>query len=167
MLHGTKQLSIRSCLRSVTFLSPNKKVTKEVGLGGGAECLTPEAKAVNYGILATGKYWYYRFAARSTTLPLRTLSRRAFYRVLSLFQFAFARLSYILYLVSYISLTSTFGFTTYHILRGWFLEAYFLPEKMSNGVGSLCITEEMRGQARFVLTFCEIWIRMTVSKLPI
>ena len=79
----------------------------------------------------------------------------------------FCPISYILYLVSYISLTSTFGFTTYHILREWFLAAYFLPEKMSNGVGSLCITEEMRGQARFVLTFCEIWIRMTVSKLPI
>ena len=87
MLHGTKQLSIRSCLRSVTFLSPNKKVTKEVGLGGGAECLTPEAKAA---------------------LPLRTLSRRALFGVLSLFQFAFVRLSCILYLISHISLTSTF-----------------------------------------------------------
>ena len=108
MLHGTKQLSIVSTCGGVTFLSPNKKVTKEVGLGGGAECRTPEAKAVNYGILATGKYVDYGFAARSTTLPLRTLSRRAFYRVLSLFQFAFARLSYILYLVSYISQRSFF-----------------------------------------------------------
>ena len=102
MLHGTKQLSIVSTCGGVTFLSPNKKVTKEVGLGGGAECLTPEAKAVNYGILATGKYWYYRFAARSTTLPLRTLSRRALFGVLSLFQFAFVRLSCILYLISHI-----------------------------------------------------------------
>ena len=80
MLHGLKPLNICQCLRSVTFLSPNKKVTKEVGLGGGAECLTPEAKAA---------------------LPLRTPSRRAFYRVLSLFQFAFNRLSYILYLISH------------------------------------------------------------------
>ena len=96
-------------------MSPNKKVTKEVGLGGGAECLTPEAKAVNYGILATGKYWYYRFAARSTTLPLRTLSRRAFYRVLSLFQFAFARLSYILYLISCILYLTDIDFWFYNL----------------------------------------------------
>ena len=108
MLHGTKQLSIVSTCGGVTFLSPNKKVTKEVGLGGGAECCCSRLRAA---------------------LPLRTLSRRAFYRVLSLFQFAFARLSYILYLVSYISLTSTFGFTTYHILRGWFLAAYFFAGK--------------------------------------
>ena len=101
MLNETKQLSIVNACGGVTFLSPNKKVTKEVGLGGGAECLTPEAKAVNYGILATGKYWYYRFAARSTTLPLRTLSRRALFGVLSLFQFAFVRLSCILYLISH------------------------------------------------------------------
>ena len=66
MLHGTKQLNIRSFLRSVTFLSPNKKVTKEVGLRGGAECRTPDAKAA---------------------LPLRTLSRRAPFGVLLLFQF--------------------------------------------------------------------------------
>ena len=84
-------------LRGVTFLSPNKKVTKEVGLGGGAECLTPEAKAVNYGILATGKYVDYGFAARSTTLPLRTLSRRASFGVLSLFQIGFCLI--ILYLL--------------------------------------------------------------------
>ena len=63
MLHGSKPLNIRSFLRSVTFLSPNKKVTKEVGLGGGAECRTPDAKAA---------------------LPLRTLSRRALSRVLFL-----------------------------------------------------------------------------------
>ena len=120
MLHGTKPLNIRSFLRSVTFLSPNKKVTKEVGLGGGAECLTPEAKAVNYGILATGKYEDYGFAARSTTLPLRTLSRRAFCGVLSFFSLAFwvwflSPVSCILYLVSDISLTSTF--LTYILLQ--------------------------------------------------
>ena len=49
------------CLRRGTFLSPNKNVPKEVGLGGGAECRTPDAKAA---------------------LPLRTLSRRALSGVL-------------------------------------------------------------------------------------
>ena len=106
MLHGTKQLSIRSCLRSVTFLSPNKKVTKEVGLGGGAECLTPEAKAVNHGILATGKYWYYRFAARSTTLPLRTLSRRASFGVRRFLSAGCC----LIYLISHISYLTDINF---------------------------------------------------------
>ena len=75
MVHGTKPLDIRWCLRRGTFLSPNKKVPKEVGLGGGAECRTPDAKAA---------------------LPLRTLSRRAFRGVLSFFGLG----SFPLYLVS-------------------------------------------------------------------
>ena len=32
------------CLRRGTFLSPNKKVPKEVGLGGGVESLLPQSK---------------------------------------------------------------------------------------------------------------------------
>ena len=63
-------------------MSPNKKVTKEVGLGGGAECLTPEAKAA---------------------LPLRTLSRRALFQLRRLFPAGFLPhylISYILYLIS-------------------------------------------------------------------
>ena len=94
---------VRAC-GGVTFLSPNKKVTKEVGLGGGAECRTPDAKAVNYGILATGKYWYYRFAARSTTLPLRTLSRRASFRVRRFFPVGFC-LNYLISFILYLHLT--------------------------------------------------------------
>ena len=98
MLHGTKQLNIRSFLRSVTFLSPNKKVTKEVGLGGGAECLTPEAKAA---------------------LPLRTLSRRALFRAFSLFLAGFCLIyliSHILYLISYI-LYLIITFMCYSVLQ--------------------------------------------------
>ena len=66
MLNETKQLSIVNACGGVTFLSPNKKVTKEVGLGGGAECCCSRLRAA---------------------LPLRTLSRRAPFGVLLLFQF--------------------------------------------------------------------------------
>ena len=117
MVHRTKPLNFRWCLRRGPFLSPNKKGPKEVGLGGGAECRTPDAKAIHYGILATGKYWYYGFAARSTTLPLRTLSRRAFCGVLSFFSLAFwvwflSPVSCISYLIS--RLHQPFRFTFYY-----------------------------------------------------
>ena len=114
MRHGTKQLNSRSCLRSVTFLSPNKKVTKEVGLGGGAECCCSRLRAVNHGILASGKYEDYGFAARSTTLPLRTLSRRASFGVRSLLSAGFCPI--ILYLIScilYLTKISFFVTTNY------------------------------------------------------
>ena len=67
-LLSMKRSETIGCLRRVTFLSPNKKVTKEVGLGGGTECRTPDAKAV---------------------LPLRTPSRRAFSAVRLLSQLVF------------------------------------------------------------------------------
>jgi len=60
-------------------LSPNKKVTKEIGIGEALSCLLPRRKTRNRGMIATGNHKRILFAARSTTLSYVPLQSRTWH----------------------------------------------------------------------------------------